>query len=109
MRKKLLFVCTANRFRSKTAEDIFKQDLRFEVKSAGTDNFAKTQINKALLEWADYIFVMEKIHKKIINKQYPKIYNNKRIVCLSIQDIYNYMDHELVNILKTKIDNFFPK
>ena len=109
MRKKLLFVCTANRFRSKTAEDIFKQDSRFEVKSAGTDISAKTRINKALLEWADYIFVMEKIHKSIIHNQYPNVYNNKRIVCLSIQDIYDYMDPELKNILKTKIDNFFPK
>jgi len=109
MRKKLLFVCTANRFRSKTAEDIFKQDLQFEVKSAGTDNLAKTQINKALLEWADYIFVMEKIHRSIIHKKYPNVCKTKRIICLYIQDIYDYMDQELINILKTKIDNFFPK
>jgi len=55
-------VCTANRFRSKTAEDIFNEDLRFEVKSAGTDILVKTQINKTLLEWVDYIFVMEEIY-----------------------------------------------
>ncbi|MHA1257760.1 MAG: arsenate reductase/protein-tyrosine-phosphatase family protein [Promethearchaeota archaeon] len=107
MSKKLLFVCTANRFRSKTAEDIFKQDLRFEVKSAGTDIWAKTQINKMLLEWADYVFVMERVHKSIIHYKYPNIYKNKRIVCLHIQDIYNYIDQELVDILKMKIDNFF--
>lgn len=109
MHKKLLFVCTANKFRSKTAEDVFKQNLRFEVKSAGTDKVAKTQINKMLLEWADYVLVMERIHKKIIHKKFPNIYKNKRIICLHIQDIYNYMDQELVDILKTKIDNFFPK
>ncbi len=45
-----------------TAEDIFNEDLRFEVKSAGTDILAKTQINKTLLEWVDYIFVMEEIY-----------------------------------------------
>ncbi|MHA2006125.1 MAG: hypothetical protein ACXABO_01610 [Promethearchaeota archaeon] len=55
-------MCTANRFRSKTAEDIFNEDLRFEVKSAGTDILAKTPINKTLLEWVDYIFVMEEIY-----------------------------------------------
>ena len=88
MRKKLLFVCTANRFRSKTAEDIFNQDLHFEVKSAGTDVFAKTQINKSLLEWADYIFVMEEIHGSIIHYKYPTGYNNKKIICLDIHDIY---------------------
>ena len=107
MGKKLLFICSANRFRSKTAEDIFKLDSRFDVKSAGTDKFAIVQINKTLLEWADYIFVMENIHRSIIHYKYPTIYNKKKIICLDIQDIYEYMDQELVNILKIKIDKFF--
>jgi len=61
MPKKVLFVCTVNRFRSKTAEEIFKS--KFNVKSAGTSELANTPLSRELLEWADYIFVMEESHK----------------------------------------------
>jgi predicted protein tyrosine phosphatase len=108
MVEKLLFVCTANELRSRTAEDIFKDDRRFEVKSAGTHSCANNIITKELLEWADHIFVMEKRHRNIIHKRYPDIYKNKRIMCLYIPDIYDYMDEKLIGILKMKINKYFP-
>jgi protein-tyrosine-phosphatase len=37
---KILFVCTANKMRSKTAEELYKNDARFMVKSAGVADFA---------------------------------------------------------------------
>ena len=60
---KLLFVCTINRMRSATAHKIFEEDNRFEVKSAGTDRLASTVLSSDLLDWADAIIVMEKIHR----------------------------------------------
>jgi len=105
MPKKVLFVCTVNRFRSKTAEEIFKS--KFNVKSAGTSELANTPLSRELLEWADYIFVMEESHKNIIHKRYPAIYKKKKIICLYIDDVYNYMDKELINLLELKVNNFF--
>ncbi|MBW2980757.1 phosphotyrosine protein phosphatase [Candidatus Woesearchaeota archaeon] len=102
MAKKILFVCTVNRLRSKTAEDLLKKDPRFEVKSAGVDKEATTPLTKELLEWADCIFVMEKRHRNIIHKKYPDVYKSKKIICLYIDDIYDYMDPVLVDLLKEK-------
>lgn len=105
--KKLLFVCTENRYRSRTAEDLFKDDPRFEVKSAGISESAENIVTGEVLEWADYIFVMEKRHRNIIHKRFPEIYEKKKIICLYIDDIYDYMDPELVNALKNAINKFF--
>lgn len=106
MVKKILFVCTVNRLRSKTAEDLLKDDSRFEVKSAGIDKTATTQLTRELLEWADCIFVMEKSHRNIIHRKYPDIYKNKKIICLYIDDVYDYMDPGLVELIKERISKF---
>ena len=107
MAKKLLFVCTENVYRSRTAVAVFKYDKRFEVESAGTSPTAENQLTKELLEWADFIFVMEKKHRNIIHKRFPEIYKTKKIICLYIDDIYDFMDAGLVNALKTKINQLF--
>lgn len=44
---RILFVCTVNRMRSATAYEIYKDDTRFDVDSAGTDRTA----NVVLEEW----------------------------------------------------------
>ncbi len=104
-KQKLLFVCTINRMRSATAHEIYKDDNRFEVASAGTDKEAKTVLSKALLDWADTIVVMEKHHRNYIRKYFPESYNTKKILCLYIPDEYDYMQLELVMILKDRIED----
>jgi len=106
---KILFVCTVNRMRSATAHEIFKNDNRFDVKSAGTDISAITVISKELLDWANSIIVMEKHHMSYIRKKYPDIYNNKKIVCLYIPDMYNFMDKELISILEYKVNDVYNR
>lgn len=66
---KLLFVCTINRMRSATAQVIYENDDRFEVKSAGTDRNARVVVDRELLEWADAIIVMEKYHRNKIRSK----------------------------------------
>jgi len=39
-RERILFVCTANVDRSRTAEDLYRADERYEVRSAGVAPFA---------------------------------------------------------------------
>ena len=104
-KKKILFVCTINRMRSATAHEIFKNDQRFEVNSAGTDPEAANVLTQELLDWADSIVVMEKYHRNIIRKKFPEVYKLKKIVCFYIPDEYDYMQPELVNILKNKFED----
>jgi len=102
---KLLFVCTINKMRSATAHKIYENDIRFEVKSAGTDKTANTVLTAEMLNWAESIVVMEKQHRNYIRKHFPEIYRTKKIVCLYIPDIYDYMQPELIEILKIKIED----
>lgn len=95
--------------RSITAQEIYKNDSRFDVKSAGTDSAAATILTKDLLEWADTVIVMEKYHRNTIRKQFPDIYNNKKIVCLYIPDEFDYMQPELIQIIKYKFEDVYNR
>lgn len=106
---KLLFVCTVNRMRSATAHKIYETDNRFEVKSAGTDKTANTVLSEEILNWSDSIVVMEKHHRNYIRKHFPDIYQNKKIVCLYIPDDYDYMQMELIELLKVKLEDVYRR
>lgn len=106
---KILFVCTVNRMRSATAHKIYENDDRFEVKSAGTDRTANTVLTEEILNWADSIVVMEKHHRNYIRKIFPEIYKTKRIVCLYIPDDYDFMQTELIGILKHKVEDVYSR
>lgn len=108
-KKNILFVCTINRMRSATAHEIYKNDLRFNIQSAGTDTGAATVITRDLLEWADSIVVMEKHHRNTIRKQFPDIYKNRKIVCLYIPDDYDFMQSELIVTLRHKFEDVYKR
>lgn len=99
----LLFVCTENRLRSPTAEAVFTEYAGIYAISAGTNADAETPISGDLIEWADIIFVMEKMHKTKISKKFPSLLKDKRLICLAIADHYAYMQPELVQLLKLKV------
>jgi predicted protein tyrosine phosphatase len=106
-KQKILFVCTVNRMRSATAQKIYENDPRFEVKSAGTAKDANTQLSLELLNWADSIVVMEKKHRNYIHKKFPEIYAVKKIVCLYIPDEFRYMQPDLIYILKERMEAIY--
>jgi predicted protein tyrosine phosphatase len=106
---KVLFVCTVNRMRSATAHKIFETDERFDVKSAGTDKTANTVLTREILSWADTIVVMEKTHRNIIQKKFRDIYNLKRITCLYIPDDYDYMQPELISVLRDRVEHVYSQ
>ena len=103
-----LFICSANKQRSKTAEDYFA--LKFqehEFLSAGTNlkvcrKEGTTELTKDLLEWADKVYVMEKKHLDQIQKHTGSKYYSK-ITVLHIPDIYQYYDKGLLRILDERI------
>jgi predicted protein tyrosine phosphatase len=105
----VLFVCTHNQLRSPTAESVFRGRPNLEVKSAGVGFLSTVPLTPHLLEWADIIFVMEERHRKILREKYRVHDEKKPIICLSIPDIYNYMDPALVELLEKKVPPFIEK
>ena len=101
---KILFVCPANVDRSPTAEFIYSDRCDLEVKSAGVSDYAMTPISLELIKWAEIILCMEKKHKQNIEKIFSAIVKNKVIDFLDVPDIYNYMNIDLVNIIREKTD-----
>ncbi len=107
--KHILFICSQNRLRSPTAEHIFASWPGIEVDSAGLNNDAEQPVTPELLAWAEVIFVMEKAHRNRLSSNFRPYLNGKRIICLDIPDEYDYMDPELVKLLKAKVSPHLPR
>lgn len=104
--QKILFVCSQNKLRSPTAEQVFSEMPGLDVLSAGTNHDAVTPLSAELVEWADKIFVMENMHREKLQKRFRSSLKGKKIICLGIPDNFSYMDPELVAILKKKLPQF---
>ena len=100
---RLLFVCTENRLRSATAEQVFSDIDNIDAIGCGTNNDAETPISGDLIEWADYIMVMEKMHHRKVSQKFRPLLKNKRLITLGIADNYKFMEDELVKILISKV------
>ncbi len=100
---KALFVCSQNRLRSPTAEEVFSRLPGVECASAGTDDLANVPLDPELIEWADTIYVMETSHRNRISKKFKKYMAGKKIVVLNIPDEYEYMQPALIAVLERKV------
>jgi len=103
-----LFVCSQNRLRSPTAEQIFAEWPGLAVSSAGTNRDAENPLTDEWIEWADTIFVMERAHLNKVRAKFRAALGPRRIVCLEIPDEYEFMDPELVRLLKAKMQRHLP-
>lgn len=101
---KVLFVCTANKLRSPTAEDVFRDYPGIEAISAGTDATAPTPLTKELVASADLIFAMENHHRERIRKKYRQRPADSRIITLHIPDEYERGDPTLIALLQEKVE-----
>ena len=104
--KNILFVCSQNKLRSPTAEAVFCDHDGWEVRSAGLNNDAEIPLGTEDVEWAEYIFVMEQTHKKKLKNRFRESLKQQNIICLGIPDDYEYMDEELIKILKQSVPQF---
>lgn len=102
----LLFVCSRNQWRSPTAEAIFKNIQEHQVQSAGTEPSARIKITEKLINWADVIFVMEKKHKQRIEQRFSDVVAEKELIVLDIPDEYQFMDEELVDLIKLSVSPY---
>ena len=106
---RVLFVCSMNRLRSPTAEQVFADHPGVECESAGLNNDADNPVSDELVAWAELIFVMEKSHRAKLSKRFRKSLGSRRIVCLDIPDNYDFMDPELVTLLRRKVIPHLPQ
>lgn len=102
----LLFICSQNKRRSLTAEKIFDGRNGHKVRSAGTEQNARIKVTPGLLGWADIIFCMEKKHVRRIREKYSDIVADKELICLYINDDYEFMDRELQEILESSVGEY---
>jgi len=106
MTRHVLFVCSQNRLRSLTAEQVFAEWPGIETASAGLKPDADVPVSPELLQWADLIFVMERAHRSRLSSRFRPWLGGKRIVCLDIPDDYDFMAPALVDLLQHKVAPF---
>jgi predicted protein tyrosine phosphatase len=102
-RPNILVVCGRNKKRSRTAEHIFKNDNRFNIRSAGLSPKSDRKISESDINWADLIFVMETGQRSKIWGLY-KYLQLPPIEILNIEDEYEFMDEELIQMLTDRIN-----
>ena len=104
--RRLLFVCSRNKLRSPTAEQVFSTWEDVEGASAGLAADAETPLTAELVEWADIIFVMENAHRSKLSAMFKRSLNGQRIVCLNVPDRYEFMEPALVSLLTERVPKF---
>lgn len=107
--KHVLFICSKNRWRSPTAEQVFADHPGIECASAGLSHDADIPLSAELVEWAELIFVMEKKHKSRLSAQFKPHLSGKHVVCLNIADNFKLMEPSLVKLLKGKVVPYLPQ
>jgi predicted protein tyrosine phosphatase len=101
--KRILFICRLNRHRSATAERIFCKRRDLDVRSAGTEEDALVRVNERMLDWAEVIFAMDSLQIEALARMFPAHRALERIICLDIEDVYSFLQPQLVELLQQKV------
>ncbi len=66
----MLFICSQNKWRSPTAEAVFAQVDGVEALAAGTNHDAEAPLSADLVEWADMVVCMERVHQRKLQRDF---------------------------------------
>ena len=102
-RLRVLFVCALNQWRSPTAEQLYKDDARLEVRSAGLRPEAPRRVAERDLKWADVVFVMEQHQKGWIIERFRHL-ELPLIQVLHVSMNLRFMDPRLQAALRQAIN-----
>ncbi|MFO1461387.1 MAG: protein-tyrosine-phosphatase [Verrucomicrobiota bacterium] len=102
-RLRVLFVCAMNRWRSPTAEAMYRNDPRVAVRSAGVRQGARRPLSRVDLEWAQILVVMEREHLRRIREAFSDL-PLPTVWTLDIPDDYRFMDPELQELLRAALE-----
>ena len=92
-----------NQWRSPTAEHIYRNDARLEVRSAGIRREARRRLSETDLAWADVVFVMDREQKRFITENFRHL-QLPSVRILDVPDHYCYMDPRLQEALRLSIE-----
>lgn len=101
--QRLLFICSANKLRSPTAEQVFSEYPDVEATSAGLNHDAADPLTAEHLEDIDIVFVMERTHRNKLSKKFKSHLKSAPVICLNIPDDFEYMQPELITLLKARV------
>ena len=104
----LLFICSRNKWRSRTAEELYRNFSGYAAKSAGTEPGSRQRVTEGLLGWADLVFVMQPRHRDYLHEKFSEAMAGKRVICLHIPDDFTYNDPELIELLKMNLSPHVP-
>jgi predicted protein tyrosine phosphatase len=99
----ILFVCGKGRKRSPTAAAVAAAMPGVQSDFAGLSAGADERVTPEHLAWADMIAVMEKAQLSRLKRQMGSFLKGKRLVCLDIPDSFEFMQPELVQILRARL------
>lgn len=100
--RRILFICSQNKLRSPTAEQVFAELEGVETASAGLNHDADVPVSPELLSWADTICVMEREQRNRLAQRFGPHLAGRRVVCLDIPDRYTYMEPALIAMLRQR-------
>jgi predicted protein tyrosine phosphatase len=103
-RLKVLFVCGRNKRRSPTAEHIYKNDRRMEVRAVGLGETSPRQVTAGDVAWADLILPMERKNAIRLKVMFPQFDPFPDMEILDICDDYKFRDKKLVEILQETVE-----
>lgn len=106
--KHVLFVCSQNKLRSPTAEQVFADWPGIEVASAGLNHDAIEPLTGEMVAEADIIFVMEKAQRNRLSQRFKAHLKRARVICLDIPDDYAFMDPDLIALLQARVPRHLP-
>jgi predicted protein tyrosine phosphatase len=99
---KALFICSRNRWRSPTAEQIWRDSESVEVRARGVSPKSQRVLTEEDVRWADVILVMERRHRSHVVDRYRDIVDRACVHVLDIPDEYQFMDPELIEELRSR-------
>jgi len=101
--KKVLCVCSAGLLRSPTAALVLSQEpFNFNTRACGiSPDYALIVLDDVLIAWSDEIVCMETGVMREIAKR-----THKPIICLGIQDSFDYRDPELMALIAERYPTF---
>lgn len=92
-----------NKQRSLTADHLYRNDARLEIRSAGVRSEASRRVSEEDLRWADIVFAMENEHKLWISMRFEEL-DLPPIEVLDIPDDFEYMASDLQEMLRMTLD-----
>jgi predicted protein tyrosine phosphatase len=106
---RILLLCSQNKLRSPTAEQVFANTPGVECSAAGPNHDAENPLTAQALRWAELIVVMAKAQPRRLSKRFRAPLAHARVVCLDILDDYAFMQPALGPLLKTRMAGHLPR